>query len=299
MKFTVFTPTFNRAHTLHRVYNSLLAQSFKDFEWLIVDDGSTDGTKELVQKFIKTSSLRIRYFFQQNRGKHVAINFGLKKARGDFFLIADSDDSFSNEALAVLFEHWNLIPHSKRKDFTGVTALCADAQGKLIGDEFPTSPFDSSTPEKNYKFKIRGEKWGFHRTEILRKFPFPELSGYSFYAEGIIWSKIGRHYKTRYINHVIRTYFDDGGCRLTKISIEERSKNSVFYAHYLNEDADYFFVSPIEIMKLGIQGVRFALHQKEKLNVQMSWLNSGFARLIWFLSFPVGTILYLLDILKK
>ena len=89
---TIFTPTFNRAHTLVRLYEGLLKQTEKVFEWLIVDDGSTDGTKNLVEGFIQERKLNIRYFYQENQGKHIAINKGVSEARGNYFLTIDSDD---------------------------------------------------------------------------------------------------------------------------------------------------------------------------------------------------------------
>src|SRR5437762_2817315 len=98
MIFTVFTPTYNRAGTLPRVYESLKAQTFRDFEWIIVDDGSADSTQELVQSWIGDLDFPIRYFRQQNQGKHVAVNLGVKEARGEFFLNLDSDDACVPEA---------------------------------------------------------------------------------------------------------------------------------------------------------------------------------------------------------
>ncbi|MDL0414398.1 glycosyltransferase family A protein, partial [Clostridioides difficile] len=93
-KFTVFTPTYNRAHLLENLYNDLKAQTydFNDFEWLIVDDGSSDSTKELVEKFISENKLNIRYIYKENGGKHTAINLGVKNADGELFFIVDSDD---------------------------------------------------------------------------------------------------------------------------------------------------------------------------------------------------------------
>lgn len=97
--FTVFTPTYNRWHTLHRVYYSLSSQTFKDFEWLIVDDGSTDDTKNLVQNWQKKSKFTIRYYYQPNLGKTAALNRGVKLALGKLFLILDSDDGCIPKAL--------------------------------------------------------------------------------------------------------------------------------------------------------------------------------------------------------
>ena len=108
--FTVFTPTYNRAHTLSRVYQSLQRQTFKNFEWLIIDDGSTDTTPELIESWKKETDFPIRYTWQENQGINATINRGVKEAQGEFFLIIGSDDSFVPETLERFHFYWNAIP---------------------------------------------------------------------------------------------------------------------------------------------------------------------------------------------
>src|SRR5690554_1988606 len=103
---TVFTPTYNRAHTLPRLYQSLLDQIFRDFEWLIVDDGSTDGTKELVEGWIAEAAIQIRYIYQPNGGKHTAFNRGVREARSPLFASIDSDDMGLPHTLEAYFREW-------------------------------------------------------------------------------------------------------------------------------------------------------------------------------------------------
>ena len=107
MIFTVFTPTFNRAHTLHRVYTSLCSQTFTNFEWLVVDDGSEDGTEKLVMRWKKEAPFPVRYKKQKNSGKHMATNHGVSSARGELFVIADSDDEFLPNALKIFYDEWD------------------------------------------------------------------------------------------------------------------------------------------------------------------------------------------------
>lgn len=99
---TVFTPTYNRENTLARLYESLKEQTYKDFEWLIVDDGSTDSTSSLIQKFQEENIIQIRYYYTSNGGKHRAINFGVKKANGELFFIVDSDDYVMPNVLEII-----------------------------------------------------------------------------------------------------------------------------------------------------------------------------------------------------
>jgi len=99
---TILTPTYNRKHTLRRAYDSLINQTNKDFEWLVIDDGSKDDTKELIDEFISENKITIKYFFKENGGKHTALNFGTNKAKGELVLILDSDDYLSNDAIELV-----------------------------------------------------------------------------------------------------------------------------------------------------------------------------------------------------
>jgi glycosyltransferase involved in cell wall biosynthesis len=261
--FTVFTPIFNRAHTLHKVYDSLRAQTFKDFEWLIVDDGSTDDTKVLIDKWRSAAKFPIRYIYQENRGKHVAFNRGVKQAKGELFLTLDSDDACVPEALREFKYHWDSIPPERREGFSGVSALCQDEHGNLVGKEFPSDVVDSSPIVMNFKYNIYGDKWGFHRTEVLRRYPIPEIAGEKFIPEGVIWNRIGLKYKVRFINEKLEIveYQRDG---LSASSAMLRVKNPLGSMLYYKE----FIVLPLPIRKKIesiINYIRFSFHAQTPL----------------------------------
>jgi len=262
--FTVFTPTFNRAHTLHKVYNSLKKQTFKDFEWLVVDDGSVDNTKALIEYWKSEASFDIRYFYQKNSGKHVAINKGVREAKGKFFLILDSDDACAPETLERFLEHWDSIPNEERKNFSGVSVLCMDAEGKIIGNEFPQSPCDLTYLELMTRYGVVGEKWGFHRTEVLIEFPFPEIPGEKFIPEGLVWNRIGQKYKIRHVNEKLRIYeaLSDG---LSASSIRIRAKNPLGTRLYYQE----FIKLPVPLLwrlRNLINYIRFSFHACVPIN---------------------------------
>src|SRR5258708_39119995 len=143
--FTVFTPTFNRSQTLSRVYEGLRLQTFRDFEWLIVDDGSTDGTKELVEKWQTESSFPIRYIYQENQGKPAAFNRGVQEAQGELFLTLDSDDACVPHALDRLKYQWDGIPASQKDKFSAVTVLCKGPKGGLLSGKIPPALLDSGS----------------------------------------------------------------------------------------------------------------------------------------------------------
>jgi len=107
--YTVFTPTFNRAHTLHRVFDSLVAQTYRDFEWIVIDDGSTDDTQSLIKLWQQQADFPIHYHYQVNSGKHIAYNYAVKLAHGELFLVIDSDDGFVVNALESMLYWWKIF----------------------------------------------------------------------------------------------------------------------------------------------------------------------------------------------
>lgn len=204
--FTVFTPTFNRRHLLGRVYRSLCAQTFHDFEWIIIDDGSSDDTAALVREWTNDGRLEIQYLYQTNQGKHRAHNRAIELARGRFFAVVDSDDFIVGNALERLLYHWNTIPCSQQHGFSGVTCLCRDETGKIVGRPFPKPVLDCRHFEAVTVYRASGEKWGFHRTAVLRQFPFPEEEEERFCPEALVWNRIGRIFRMRHVNEPLRVY---------------------------------------------------------------------------------------------
>lgn len=206
--FTIFTPTYNRAHTLPRVYESLKRQTFRDFEWLVIDDGSTDHTAEVVLQWIHEGILPIRYIKQPHGHKKVAFNRAVREAHGMFLLPLDSDDELLPNALEQLYKAWQHIPESQREQFAGVCGLCIDACGRVVRDRFPKDVIYSDSLEMFYVYRVRGEKQGCIRVDILRDFPFPEeIQGYV--PENVVWNRIAERFKTAFINVPIRVYHSD------------------------------------------------------------------------------------------
>jgi len=236
-KFTVFTATFNRADILPNVYESLRLQTFKDFEWIVVDDGSTDGTRGLIEKWIKEKEITIRYFKQENKGKHTAINFGVSKAQGELFLIIDSDDICVKDALEILNDDWNNIVDDEKVKYAGIFSNCKNKNGNIIGNKFPQDIFDSNMLDIYYKYGVKGDKWGFFRIDILKEFVFPEIKGEKFITEALIWNQISLKYLFRFINKqlLIVEYQEDG---LSQNSFKVRAKNPIgtclYYKSFLS-----------------------------------------------------------------
>lgn len=201
--FTVFTAAI-RKNTIHRVYAALSKQSFKDFEWLIVDDGSTDDLEGEVKKFIAAGNIPIVYIRKENGGKHTAYNMGVKEARGELFLPLDDDDSCVENALEVFHAEWQKIKHDSK--FIGICCDCVDQHGALVGSSGGQPFIDGTESDLRTIHRINGEKWGFGRTEIARQYLFPEPKNVKFIMEGIVHEKYAHKYKLRYINQALRIY---------------------------------------------------------------------------------------------
>ena len=256
--FTVFTPTYNRAHTLHRVYDSLLAQTFRDFEWLIVDDGSNDNTAELVKKWQSEASFLIRYIYQTNKGKHVASNVGVREAKGKLFMFFDSDDACVPEALERFYFYWDKIPEKEKRNYSTISALCVDMQGNLIGDEYPGDVVDADSAWQQILFRSSGDRVGVNRTDVLKKNPFPEIPGEKFISEGIVWNRIAQSYRARFINKrlKIKEYMSDG---LSASSVKIRANNPIGSRLYYRELSE--LAMPLgQKAKALINYIRFSFH---------------------------------------
>lgn len=255
---TVFTPTYNRAYIIEELYNSLLSQNYKDFEWLIVDDGSTDQTEELISNFITEGFITIRYFKQENGGKHRAINKGVALARGELFFIVDSDDYLYNNALDRVFYHYSNVKDNPI--FAGVSGMRYTPDGEKIGSSTNFDIIDCPGIHFGAVFGINGDNAEVYKTEILKKFPFPEIEDEKFCPEGLIWNRLSNKYKMRFFNEgiYICEYLADG---LSASSVRRRIESYQYSMLYYSES--YFSkITFKNVIKSGINFWRFKFHSK-------------------------------------
>lgn len=289
-QFTVFTPTYNRAYCLGDLYKSLVEQTFKDFEWLIVDDGSTDNTEELVENWIREGSLRIRFIKQANGGKHRAINAGVAQAEGYFFFIVDSDDTLLPDALSVFFQEWSSIALERRKEYQGVTCVCVDGDGKIIGGNLPAERIHCRSYELRYKMLYSGDMSGFIVTDVLKRFPFPEFPGEKFVGEAVVWLRIDRLYLTLFANIPVmkKIYRADG---LT-VAGALNSINNPQGARALHKEMMNLPLPLARRLRLAANYVRYSLHAGVGL---IASLGSSGAPWLVMLAAPLGYGVYLRD----
>ena len=295
LPITVLTPTYNRAHLLERAYKSLRDQTAPPpFEWVVVDDGSTDDTETLVQAWANDAPFPIRYVYQPNGGKHTAINRGVGEAVGELFLILDSDDWLAPGALVTVWRHWALIPSETRDEFAGVMGLYASPTGEVIGDTFPQPTLDADVLEVRGQLRIRGDKVEVYRVEILRRYPFPEDLG-RFVTEGLVWNRIAQRYRMRCVNEVIAhaEYQADG---LSALSIRLRAESPraarQYYREFLGLDRP---LPPRAVVRTAANHARFSLHAGLRPWAGRPVKSGRWRQFVYAVSFPLGVALYLRD----
>lgn len=187
MKLTIFTPTYNRCELLPRVFQSLLNQGSFDFEWLIIDDGSTDGTQKIVEQFYNNGKFSVKYYWKENGGKHTAHNMAVKLAQGEYFMCLDSDDWLPVNAIQMLFSAFDRI-----EDDLGVIAYKSDEKGQLLSDEFPEDLLKSNTIDLTLRYHCRGEFTLIFPTKVLVSNPFPVFDGEKFVTECVLYDKLSK-----------------------------------------------------------------------------------------------------------
>lgn len=239
---SVFTPTYNRKDTLISVYESLKNQSLTSFEWIIIDDGSSDGTLEVVNRWMEEKIIPIKYLYQENAGKHVAQNRALDMSEGELFLPLDSDDTVVPNCMKVLWETWESIPSDIRNGYSGVGCCCMDENSNLIGDPWPQDHFVSNDLEIVFKYRIKGEKWGPIRTDIMKRYKNEEVKGH-YLLESTVWFRIAKGYKKVYINDCLRIYITrDDSVQKKKHFVDEANAEAKLEASKIlvNEFWDWY-----------------------------------------------------------
>lgn len=281
MLITVFTPTYNRAYRLNNLYESLCNQSFKDFEWLIVDDGSSDNTKDLVSGWVSENRIQIRYIYQSNGGKHRAINQGVNLAQGILFFIVDSDDILPEDSLNRITSHYKLI--KSRPGFGGLCGLRAYYDGNTIGDKPDFGVLECTNFDIDYKYKYKGDMAEVFYTSVLKEFPFPEIDGENFCPEILIWNRVSTKYIVHYFAETIYNceYLPDGlTASILKVRVKSPIGTCMTYADML--------IAPIPLwakFRAALNYWRFGFYTRKKCLPEIPT--------IWKLVKPLGYLIYL------
>jgi len=224
VRFSIITPTYNRSALLQRVFESLCAQTFKDFEWIIIDDGSEPRASDVVEGW--NAPFPIIYHWQPNSGTTRALNRGFSMARGDFSTQLDDDDLFLPSALERFDYHWRTLPNPEK--FACICCRCCSPDGKILGIPFPSEPLDTFGLRQILAL-ANADCCGMIRTDILKAFPFPEFRGERFLDPGVVWNRMNQRYWTRLFNEPVKMCFYVSGHSSSRDLRWSNPKGAVVY----------------------------------------------------------------------
>lgn len=235
---TVFTPAYNRAHTLPRTYESLCRQDCKDFIWLIIDDGSTDNTSELVKEWMsKDNGFEIRYIYKENGGMHTAHNVAYEHIDTELNTCIDSDDKLAEGAVGKIVRKWSEV---KNSGVAGIVALDADFDNHVLGKKFDDG-LVRTTLHGYYRNGGSGDKKLIYRTDIVNAFPpYPVFEGEKFVALSYKYRLIDEKYELAVMNEIVCNveYQPDGSSNSIIKQIYNNPQGYVFWRKYKMEHAD-------------------------------------------------------------
>ena len=290
MEVTVLTPTYNRGENLRKLYQTLVDQSNKDFEWVLIDDGSEDNTEEIVKQFINENKVSIRYYKKANGGKHRALNMGIEKINTDLTFIVDSDDWIENNAIEKINYY-----HKKYKNentICGYSFLRRNTKGTINGKVLKENEvIDDYINIRINRKDTNSDKAEVWKTKCLKEYPFPEFDGEKFLGEDVVWIQMSLKYKMVFLKDVISIseYLDEGLTKnRRKHNIE--SPNGCYYrAKIANKACSTRKVDFIYSIKCLLQLQIYGKFAGKKLSEEYNACNSKY--LFWIL-YPISIILY-------
>lgn len=286
MKVTIFTPTYNRAYIIKNLYESLKLQTSNNFEWIVVDDGSTDNTEDILREWEKEAAFSVRYFKQQNGGKHRAINRGVKEASGELFFIVDSDDYLADNAVERILYHFSTIKGNN--NYCGVCGLKCYPDGTKVGGGDDFGILDCSSFDFRYKHKMKGDMAEVLRTDVLRQYPFPEIEGERFCPEAVMFNRVAQKYKFRYFYEKIYfcDYLPDGlTAKITRIRMQSPVSAMICYS-----DLAGFNVPIKQRIRAAVNFWRFSFCSKDTFVSKLRRVGKR-----WLFALPIGYMMYIKD----
>ncbi len=282
---TIFTPAYNRAHLLPRLYESLKKQTSQDFIWLVVDDGSADDTRQLLNSYIEEGILDIQYVYQENQGMHGAHNTAYEHIKTELNTCIDSDDFMPENAVEIILNKWKTTTAEDKLKYSGIVGLDADMQGNIIGTKFTT---DTTTLEDFYLTGGTGDKKLVYRTEVMQKYPpYPLFRGEKYVGLAYKYLLADQEYQLITINEVlIIVDYQEGG-----------SSNNMFRQYYKNPKGFAFLRKQgMVLSKSGKKRFQEAVHYVSSSLITRNgrFIQESPKKLLTILAIPAGIALYTL-----
>lgn len=282
-KLTVFTPTYNRAYCIHQCYESLKRQTCKDFIWLIIDDGSTDNTKGIVNGWIDENIIQIKYHWQDNQGMHGAHNTAYELIDTELNVCIDSDDYMPDDAVEKIIDTWKKYGSN---EVSGIVGLDANHKNEIIGTRLPQHIKRSTLFDLYNKYGVTGDKKLVYRTELTKQYPYPLFENERYVGLAYKYHMIDKQYEMILMNEIICCveYLEDGSSRNM---LHQYRKNPRGFAFYRKE-----------MMKLpfGSSSFKFrqAIHYVSSSLISKNWrfLQDTPSKGLTLLAIPLGIALY-------
>ena len=280
-KITVFTPTFNRANLLPKLYESLCAQTSQDFLWLIIDDGSSDGTHELVKQWQSENRIEIDYKYKENGGMHTGHNLAYELIKTELNVCIDSDDYMPDNGVHIILDE---LHHLNDISLAGLIFLDADADGKIIGTQIPDSLQRGSLKELYVKHNVSGDKKVVLKTEVVKKYArYPEFKNERLVPLGILYLMIGFDYDFLYINKVLCIVdYQAEGSSGTILNQYRKSPRGFLYARNIQKKYSYSLLEDMKHSAHIVSSSIFANQIGEILKGEKAYLN--------VLMIPIGVL---------
>lgn len=279
---TIITTTYNRAYCIGQVYESLKRQDCKDFCWLVVDDGSTDNTREIIQGFIDEDQVEIEYIYQENKGMTGARNTAYNACKTELNTIIDSDDWLADGAVGRIIKFWN---ENKRDDIAGIIALDVNPAGQVIGDSLPEGLKETTIMEVFGKYKVTGDKKLVYRSEISRLYPYPEIPGENFFPPSYKFFQIDLTHKLLILNKGICVVdYNDDSMSFDKIAQYRKCPQG--FSIYFNL-SQKIYKAPKKRLKNGLMYIACS-----KLGNKKGIIKHSSSPIITIILYPIGYVLY-------
>ena len=278
---TIFTPAYNRAYTLHLGYEALLRQTCQDFEWLIIDDGSTDNTRELVAGWIKENKIPIRYHYQENQGMHGAHNTAYQLITTELNTCIDSDDYMPDDAVEKIVTFWK---KQGSNEVAGIIGLDADFQGNVIGTTFTEK---QTTLGGFYAQGGKGDKKMIYRTKIINQYPeYPLFKGEKYVSLGYKYELIDQDYSLLTLNEV-----------LVKVEYRPDGSSMNMFRQYIKNPQGFAFIRKSSMQLAPTAKRRFmeAIHYVSSSLILKNkrFLQESPKKFLTLCAIPFGIALYL------
>ena len=299
-RVTIITPVYNRRKELPRAIQSVKKQVYRNFEYIIIDDGSTETVDDIVEDLMETADFPVMFIKKENGGVHTARNKGYEYGRGEFVLCCDSDDEITEDSLQIFLDIWETIPTECRNEYWEIVARCRDQHGKGVGWKFPANINDLNKEEaEKIRDELHAECSCMRVLSILKKDPFPEPKGVTFMTENVLWKKLGKRYKSFYINDEVRIYHTETENSLSTKNYNknlQNVKNSMWEtSKFINDYYDYQYGFKAYMMMLIRHGIMRHIgneHHVERDFARLSRTSAKVLSLFFWIPTWVGAQVY-------